>query len=129
MLKSFIAISLGASLGATLRWGLGLALDSLFSVCALGTLSANLLGGYGMGLALGAFALHPGLGAEWRLLCITGFLGSLTTFSAFSGEVTLLLQQSRYAPAFATMGLHLGGSLLMTFLGLESISLLRRLMA
>ena len=72
MIKSILAVCVGASGGTTLRWLLGLALNSVFPVIPLGTLAANLLGSYCMGAALGIFYIS--LAPEWRLLCITGFL-------------------------------------------------------
>ena len=89
------AIAIGAALGALARWGLGLALNGLFPAVPPGTLAANLIGGYLVGLALPVLTAHPEWGAAWRLFIVTGFLGGLTTFSAFSGEVALLLQQGR----------------------------------
>lgn len=127
MVRSLVAISTGASLGAILRWGLGLALNTVFPAIPLGTLTANLLGGYCMGVALGVFGTFPELGPEWRLLVITGFLGALTTFSTYSAEVTTLLQQERFFIAITAIGLHNLGSLGMTFLGLGSFTLFRTL--
>ncbi|MCX7674045.1 MAG: fluoride efflux transporter CrcB [Thiobacillaceae bacterium] len=111
------AIGIGAALGAWLRWGLGLALNALYPSIPMGTLVANLLGGYLVGLALAWFAQHPGLAPEWRLFVITGFLGGLTTFSTFSAEVYTLLARAQFGHALAAMGLHLAGSLAMTALG------------
>lgn len=118
MIHSVLAISIGASLGALLRWGLGAALNSLFPAIPPGTWLANLLGGWLMGLALGFFSQHDGLDPAWRLLVITGFLGSLTTFSTFSAEVVALLQQERLAMAGLAISAHVIGSLMMTLLGL-----------
>jgi CrcB protein len=122
MLNSILAISAGASLGAVLRWLLGASLNSLFPTVPLGTLAANLGGGYLIGVAIALFANHPALAPEWRLLIITGFLGGLTTFSTFSAEITGLLQQGRPAWAAAAISLHVGGSLLMTLLGLATVA-------
>ncbi|PVZ65426.1 fluoride efflux transporter CrcB [Pelagibaculum spongiae] len=125
MLNSIIAISAGASIGATLRWLIGSALNSLFPSIPPGTLIANLLGAYLIGLALAMFAHFPSLAPEWKLLVITGFLGSLTTFSTFSAEITGLLQQGRIMMAAGAISLHLFGSLIMTSLGMFSGSLLK----
>lgn len=126
MVKSIAAISLGASLGATLRWGLGLLLNSCFPLIPLGTLTANLLGGYCIGLALSLFAFNPGIAYEWRLFIITGLLGALTTFSTFSAEVIFLLEQRRIVAAVSAIGLHVIGSLFMTFLGIITFNVFKR---
>lgn len=120
MFNSILAVSAGASLGAVLRWLLGSALNALFPVLPLGTLVANLLGGYLIGVALAFFSQHVGLSPEWRLFIITGFLGGLTTFSTFSAEVTGLLQQGRLGWVGAAIATHVLGSLAMTLLGMAS---------
>lgn len=93
----------------------------------LGTLLSNLIGGYVVGLAIGFFAASPALSPQWRLLVITGFCGGLTTFSTFSGELVLLLQQGRTLWAFGTMAAHLVGSVLMTFAGIGTVMWIRKL--
>ena len=120
MLPAVIAISLGAALGALARWGLALGLNHSFPALPLGTLLANLIGGYLIGLALAVFAQMPQLTPEWRLFVITGFLGGLTTFSTFSAEVVEALQQGRVGWAAATIAAHVTGSLLLTLAGLAS---------
>lgn len=122
MLQSILAISVGASAGALLRWALGQSLNAVFPALPPGTLLANLIGGYGIGVAMAVFAQHPGLSPEWRLLIITGFLGGLTTFSTFSAEVVTLLQQGRLLMAGGAISVHVVGSLLMTLAGLASVS-------
>jgi len=124
---SLLAISAGASAGAISRWLLGLALDFLFPPIPIGTLVANLVGGYCIGLCMSFFAFFPSIAPEWRLFAVTGFLGALTTFSTFSAEVVTLLQQGRVAMAAAAAALHLCGSLAMTFLGIASFALLRQI--
>ena len=109
---SWLAVGGGAAIGAWLRWGLGLWLNSWHSHIALGTLVANLGGGYLVGLAMGFFAAQTGLSPEWRLFVMTGFLGGLTTFSTFSVEAMLHLQRGDYLWALAHSGLHLAGSIL-----------------
>lgn len=121
MWKSILAVSLGAALGALLRWVLGLKLNTLLPSMPPGTVVANLVGGYIIGAAIAFFANTPGLAPEWRLLIITGFCGGLTTFSTFSAEVVVLLQQGRLAWAMGTLVTHLAGSLLMTLAGLWSV--------
>lgn len=107
---SWLAVGLGAAIGAWLRWGLGLWLNGALAALPLGTLVANLGGGYLIGLAVGFFAGHPGLAPEWRLLAVTGFLGGLTTFSTFSAESMALLQRGDYVWALGHSALHLIGS-------------------
>ena len=114
-----LAISVGASIGALARWGLGLWL-SPGGVIPWGTLAANPVGGYLIGVCLAVFQALPNLDPTWRLLLVTGFLGGLTTFSSFSAEVVTLLQQTRYALAFGTALLHVAGSLLLTIAGYHS---------
>ena len=126
MLKSVLAISTGASIGALLRWFLGAALNSFFPLIPLGTLVANLIGGYLIGLAIAIFAASPGFAPEWRLFIITGFLGALTTFSTFSAEVTSLMQEGRLAWACGAVAVHVCGSLLMTFAGMGTFALLKQ---
>ncbi len=121
------SVALGAALGALLRWALGLWLNHLFAAVPPGTLAANLLGAYLIGLAMAMFAHHVTLPVEWRLFAITGVLGGLTTFSSFSAEVVLLLQQGRLLWAAAAIALHLLGSLALTFAGIATYEGLRRL--
>ena len=118
VLRSILAISLGASLGALLRWWLGLALNSLFPTIPPGTLVANLVGGYLVGLAIAFFATYTAIAPEWRLLVITGFCGGLTTFSTFSAESVELLMAGRYGAAAIHSGAHLFGSVVATTLGI-----------
>jgi CrcB protein len=108
---SWVAVGLGAALGAWLRWFLSVFLGGLHSHIQVGTLVVNLVGGYLIGLALGFFDAWTGLAPEWRLFVITGFLGGLTTFSSFSGESMVLLQRGHYAWALGHAGLHVLGSL------------------
>jgi len=117
---ALVAIGMGAAIGAWLRWGLGLLLNPAVSELPLGTLAANLIGGYLVGLAVAFFMHYPGLSPEWRLFVITGFLGGLTTFSTFSAETVTLLMRGQYAWGAAIIAAHLGGSLLMTVLGLQT---------
>ncbi len=120
MWKPIVAISLGSALGALLRWLLGSQFNSAWPTVPLGTLLANLIGGYIIGLAIAYFAQAPDIAPEWRLLIITGFCGGLTTFSTFSAEVLDLLQQGRTSWAMAAVAIHVSGSLLMTFAGMAS---------
>ena len=122
---SWLAVGLGAAIGAWLRWGLGIWLGSLHAYVQLGTLAANLIGGYLVGLALAFFSAHPALAPEWRLFAITGFLGGLTTFSSFSGESVLLLQRGEVGWALGHTLLHLLGSILFCVAGFVTWRALR----
>jgi fluoride exporter len=115
-----IAICIGASLGALARWRLGLWLTTGSSMLPWGTLAANLIGGYLIGLCIAVFQALPQLDPAWRLALVTGFLGGLTTFSSFSAEVVAMLMQQRYLLALGTAGLHVVGSLVLTVLGIQS---------
>lgn len=117
----FVAIGVGAALGAWLRWLLGNALNAVLPHLPLGTLAANLAGGYLVGVAVEYFMRHAGLAPEWRLFVITGFLGGLTTFSAFSAESVAVLARGEYGWAALLIAAHLAGSLLMTVLGMLTV--------
>ena len=121
MFNSILVISLGASVGAVARWGLGLALNGVFATIPAGTLAANLIGGYLIGAAVAVFHINVELSPELKLFFITGFLGALTTFSTFSAEVVHLIQNARYGWAAGAASLHLFGSLAMTGLGIFTI--------
>ena len=116
---SVIAICFGASVGALARWGLGLWL-SPGGIIPWGTLAANLIGGYLIGLCIAVFQSMPQLDPVWRLLLVTGFLGGLTTFSTFSAEVVSYLMAERYGQALGIALMHVLGSLLMTLAGLKT---------
>jgi CrcB protein len=126
VIRSIVAISVGASLGALLRWWFGLALNGLFPTLPPGTLAANLVGGYLVGVAIAFFASYGAIAPEWRLLIITGFCGGLTTFSTFSVEIVSLLQQGRVAWALAGAALHVAGSVVMTLAGIVTVVWLRQ---
>jgi len=120
------AVGLGAALGALLRWQLGSWLNALTPAIPAGTLAANLIGGYGIGLAMAFFAQRPELAPEWRLFLITGFLGGLTTFSTFSAEVAVLFQHGRLLWGCAAIAAHVCGSLAMTLLGCATANFFSR---
>ncbi|HJV94837.1 MAG TPA: fluoride efflux transporter CrcB [Albitalea sp.] len=125
MWKSVVAISVGASLGALLRWGFGNRFNLLFTTIPPGTLVANLVGGYIIGVAIAFFAAYAAVAPEWRLFIITGFCGGLTTFSTFSAELVTLLQQGRLSWALGAVAAHVVGSVLMTFAGIATVVWLR----
>ena len=123
-MHAVIAICLGACAGALLRWQLGLWLNHAGAWMPWGTLAANLVGGYLVGLVIGALQQLPDLDPAWRLLLVTGFLGGLTTFSSFSAEVVEMLVNGRALQALGTMTAHRGGSFLLTWLGLQTATCL-----
>jgi CrcB protein len=127
MIRSLLAVCVGASFGAMLRWGLGAVFNAMFPTIPPGTWLANMLGGYLIGVSLAFFGDHAGLAPEWRLLVITGFLGGLTTFSTFSAEVVSLIQEGRMVWAGIAISAHVAGSLLMTLLGLASVALFKNI--
>jgi len=122
--RSLVAVAVGGMLGCLVRWCLALFLNRYFPTIPPGTLAANLIGCYVIGLALAIFTANPALPVEWRLFVTTGFCGGLTTFSTFSAEVVTLLQGGRLAWAMGAITVHLVGSLLMTFAGIATVTLL-----
>jgi CrcB protein len=125
MWKSILAVAIGATLGSLLRWQLGTRLNSIFPTIPPGTLAANLIGAYVVGLGIAFFATFSAISPEWRLLVITGFCGGLTTFSTFSAEITTLLQQGRISWALGAVAAHVVGSVVMTFAGIATVYLLK----
>ena len=119
--SGFLAVGIGAALGAWLRWWLGIAMNALVPNLPLGTLAANLVGGYLIGVAVEYLSQQGGIPVEMRLFVITGFLGGLTTFSSFSAEAVGLLMGSRYAWAILLISSHLIGSIVMTVLGILTV--------
>jgi CrcB protein len=119
-MMSVLAICVGACVGALARWGLGLWLNP-GALIPFGTLAANLIGGYLIGVCVAVFQALPDLDPTWRLLLVTGFLGALTTFSSFSAEVVGMLSQQRYGLALGTSAVHLFGSLLLTIAGIKTV--------
>ena len=117
MIAGFAAVGFGAALGAWLRWGLSTWLNPRVPSFPLGTLAANLTGGFLVGFCVAFFLARADLAPEWRLFAVTGLLGGLTTFSTFSAEVVELLMRGQIAPAAALAFAHLAGSLVLTFAG------------
>ena len=120
-IQPVLAVFCGAGLGALLRWWLGILLNPVFPTVPVGTLAATLLGGYLMGVALGLISHYESMPVEIRLLATTGFLGGLTTFSTFSGEVVTLIARQQIAWALGAIGVHVLGSLACTGLGIMTI--------
>ena len=118
---NFLAVGVGAALGAWMRWLLGVALNPLFIALPIGTLAANLIGGYLVGVAVGVFHLNTHFPIAWKLFAITGFLGGLTTFSTFSAEVVERMLAGQLPLALGLASVHLLGSLTATYLGLLTV--------
>ncbi len=123
--NGFLAVGMGAAIGAWLRWGLGIMLNATLPALPLGTLAANLVGSYLMGLFMGMFTMTSTFSPELRLFVMTGFLGGLTTFSTFSAEAVTLLSRGQYGWAITHILVHVLGSLVMTGLGLLTVQLIR----
>ena len=120
-----LAVAIGGAFGALARWMLSYRLNALFPAIPPGTLAANIIGGYIIGVAIAFFATRPDISPEWRLFIITGFCGGLTTFSTFSAEVVMLIQQGELAKMAVAIALHLVGSLAATILGIATFSWMR----
>ncbi len=120
--RSLIAVAVGGMLGCLLRWLLAMVFNRCFPDIPPGTLAANLVGCYIIGVAIAFFTLNPALPIEWRLFVTTGFCGGLTTFSTFSAEVVTLMQSGRMAWAMGAVAAHLIGSLLMTLAGIATVT-------
>ena len=123
----WLAVGAGAAAGAWLRWWLGIVLNTVFPTVPLGTFAANMLGGYLMGIALGAFTSYQALSPELRLFVTTGFLGGLTTFSTFSAEATTLLARQQFGWGALMIAGHAAGSIVLTFAGIATARLLFRI--
>ena len=123
---SLLAVGGGAAAGAWIRWWLGIVLNPVFPTLPFGTLAANLVGGYVMGLAMGVLSHFEALPAELRLFITTGFLGGLTTFSTFSAEAATLLGREQAGWAAAHIAAHVIGSILLTFAGIATMRLILR---
>jgi fluoride exporter len=124
-LNGFLVVGAGAAIGAWMRWWLGIMLNATLPALPLGTLAANLIGGYLIGLFMGIFAVTSTFPPEVRLFVVTGLLGGLTTFSTFSAEAVTLLTRGQYGWATTHILVHVLGSLVMTGMGLLTIQLIR----
>jgi fluoride exporter len=121
VLTSILVIAIGAALGALLRWYLAARFNQMLPQLPPGTLAANLLGGYLIGIAMAVFLAFPSLSPQWKLLTVTGFLGGLTTFSTFSAEVVTALLEGQGLWALSTIASHVIGSVVMTLLGVFTV--------
>jgi len=125
-LKNFLYVGLAAAIGAWSRWGIGILLNTMHPIFPLGTLTVNLIGGYLMGISMGAFELFSELSPDLKLIINIGFLGGRTTFSAFTAEVFQLLQKNEFVASLTLVALHVIGSILMAYLGWLTISLIKQ---
>lgn len=128
MLTSILVVAIGAALGALLRWYLAARFNQMLPQLPPGTLAANLLGGYLIGIAMAVFLAFPSLSPQWKLLTVTGFLGGLTTFSTFSAEVATALIEGQGLWALSTIASHVIGSVVMTLLGVFTVRGLKLLL-
>jgi len=126
MYQSVLAVALGGALGSLARWLLGLRLNGIFPQLPLGTFAANILAGYIIGVAIAFFTRLPDIPSEWRLFVVTGMMGGLSTFSTFSAEVVAHLQEGRYGWAAGEVVIHVSASLIMTILGIATVSAVAR---
>lgn len=126
MFQSFLAVAIGGALGSLFRWFLGVRLNGLYPDLPLGTLAANVIAGYIIGVAIAFFARLPQIPPEWRLFVTTGLMGGLSTFSTFSAEVVSKLQQGRFGWAASEVAFHLSGSIIMTILGFATVAAVSR---
>lgn len=118
-MSTFLAIALGAVLGAWSRYGLSVAFNAK-TWLPWGTFAANAIGGLLVGFALAHVAAKPDLSPLWRMFFITGFLGALTTFSTFSAEVTTLMMNGEIVRGIGLAILHLLASLVLTAIGVTA---------
>ena len=125
-MKNFLYIGLAAAIGAWSRWGIGILLNTMHPIFPLGTLTVNLIGGYLMGMSMGTFELFSELSPDLKLIINIGFLGGLTTFSAFTAEVFQLLHKNEFVASLTLIAFHVIGSILMAYLGWLSISLIKQ---
>jgi CrcB protein len=125
-LKNFLYIGFAAAMGAWSRWGIGILLNTLHPIYPMGTLTVNLAGAYLMGISMGAFELFSDLSPDLKLIINIGFLGGLTTFSAFTAEIFQLLQKNELVASLTLVALHVVGSVLMAYLGWLSVSFIKQ---
>ncbi len=127
MFPSILAVAVGGALGSLFRWVLGLQLNTLFPDLPLGTLVANVIAGYVIGVAIACFARLPDIAVEWRLFVITGLMGGLSTFSTFSAEIVADIQQGKLGWAAGEIVIHVGATVAMTALGIATVAAVSRL--
>jgi CrcB protein len=125
-LKNFLYIGVAAALGGWSRWGIGILLDTLHPIFPIGTLTVNLVGGYLIGVSMGAFEFFSDLSPDLKLIINIGFLGGLTTFSAFTAEIFQLLQKNELVASLTLIALHVAGSILMAYLGWQTIGFFKQ---
>ena len=125
-MKNFLYIGVAAAIGGWSRWGIGILLDTLHPVFPIGTLTVNLVGGYLMGVSMGLFEFFSDLSPDLKLIINIGFLGGLTTFSAFTAEIFHLLQKNELVASLTLIALHVVGSILMAYLGWLTIGFIKQ---
>ena len=125
-MKNFLYIGVAAAIGGWSRWGIGILLDTLHPIFPIGTLTVNLVGGYLMGVSMGLFEFFSDLSPDLKLIINIGFLGGLTTFSAFTAEIFQLLQKNELVASLTLIALHVAGSILMAYLGWLTIGFFKQ---
>ena len=125
-MKNFLYIGVAAAIGGWSRWGIGILLDTLHPIFPIGTLTVNLVGGYLMGVSMGLFEFFSDLSPDLKLIINIGFLGGLTTFSAFTAEIFHLLQKNELVASLTLITLHVAGSILMAYLGWQTIGFFKQ---
>ena len=121
-LTNFLVVGFAAAIGAWLRWGLGYVLYLLYPTLPLGTLAVNLLGGFLMGLSIAYFQTSTSqISEELKLFINVGFLGGLTTFSAYTSDIFSFLQKGEVQTSFLFLVSHVFGALIMAYVGWQTI--------
>ncbi|EFW8925417.1 fluoride efflux transporter CrcB, partial [Shigella dysenteriae] len=110
MLQLLLAVFIGGGTGSVARWLLSMRFNPLHQAIPLGTLTANLIGAFIIGMGFAWFSRMTNIDPVWKVLITTGFCGGLTTFSTFSAEVVFLLQEGRFGWALLNVFVNLLGS-------------------
>jgi CrcB protein len=116
VLQLLLAVFIGGGTGSVARWFLSMRFNPMHQAIPLGTLTANLIGAFIIGMGLAWFNRMTHIDPIWKLLITTGFCGGLTTFSTFSAEVVFLLQDGRINWALGNIAVNMLGSFAMTAL-------------
>ena len=116
-MMNFLLIGFSAAIGAWLRWLIGAGVAGFFPGLPYGTLAVNLIGGLLMGFSIAFFQLMTNITEELRLIINVGFLGGLTSFSAYTADIFQLIQKGEVAMALLLMFAHVVGALALCYVG------------